>query len=603
MDHAFRCFTGFLLPNNNQKDAMDDIAAALLPRDLHLLQEPGFSSPDDSNRPNRVCICLSDLHFTDGTVGKQSADAVVWESVFETIMDVCVNEEAVELHLILAGDVVDMIRSSCWVEAGLYPWDRERREYRTKPDFKASYDDVLRKIMDGIVALHAQPPRPGHRPGFFYLLKHLPEALKAYAYENSITHAHKRSKVERVSTIALLGNHDKEVLVCNDVLKTFYEQCLGQPLSAASPNGMTDEYRRWIGKMYFNDENRFLGPGREQVPWTAFYWCDRGFRLFVTHGHWRDAENSRAIKGNTRDTSWNNSDGWNLKRWQNTAFAPFTRPCWGDTVVAALLSGFMIRCKTMLDELETELRAEGQWTTALESIFNTLKRVLDEMDLYRPNASATRRLLILTRELGGKGPVEKRVRQVIEKELFDNLHAWLNMEFTMKSATLVVRSIVWVSRRLLKLLAFVNFINIFHRKEQAGFIDLKFAYGLICALEWLQQLQRNAPSLRQMLNFTAFLDEYRNYGFRIHSEGHTHIPLQEDLYFRQPASPADRQNYTYVNFGTWRDQVKPTQSKKYRRFGVGRALVVLDKRGDAEREFGYYVQDITSWSDKADAWS
>lgn len=582
---------------------MIDIATPKLPQDLHLLQLPGFSSPEDPNRPNRVCICISDLHFTDGTVGNQSADAVVWESVFESIMDTCVNEDAVELHLILAGDVVDMIRSSQWVEAGLYPWDRDSDEYRTNPGFKAKYDGVLRKIMSGIVALHAQRPQPGHRPGFFYLLKQLPRALEAYAYENSITHAHRKSRIERISTLALLGNHDKEVLVSNDVLKMFYDECLGQRPDAATPDVLSDEYRRWIGKMYFNDENRFLGANRGQAPWTAFYWADRGFRLFVTHGHWRDAENNRSIRGSNPETTWANCDGWNLKRWQNMAFSPFTLPCWGDTVVAALLSGFMIRCKKKLVRFEAELRSEGQWTPEIESIFNTLKRVLDEMDLYRPNASATRRLLILTRELGKKGPVANRVRHAIEKELFDNLHAWLNMKFTVESATPLVRLIVRVSRVLLKFLGLMDYLNFFKQPGKAKFIDLKFAYFLILGLESLQQLQRNAPSLSAMQSFTAFLDEYRNYGFRIHSEGHTHIPLQEDLHFRQPARPDDRQNYTYVNFGTWRDQVKPTQSKKYRRYGVGRALVILDKQGEAGRNFGYYVQDITNWSDKADSWS
>jgi hypothetical protein len=568
-----------------------------LPEDLHLLQLPDFSDPTSLSRPNRICICISDLHFTDGTVGNQSADAVVWSSVFETIMDVCVNEEAEELHLILAGDVVDMIRSSRWVEAGLYPWDREREEYRTSPEFRAKYDGVLHEIMQGIIQLHAQPPAPGTRPGFFHLLKQLPKALKTYAYENSTTGAHRKSRIRHVSTLALLGNHDKEVLVNDAVLKLFYDQCLGQPFEPDTRDGTA--YRKWIGNMYFNDATRFLGANSTMAPWTPFYWGDPGFRLFVTHGHWRDAENNRAVRGSTPDTSWDNSDGWNLKRWQNIKFAPFTRPCWGDTVVAALLSGFMIRCKKILDRLEQELKSQEKWTPEIASIFNTLKRVLDEMDLYRPNSSATKRLLILTHEMRKKGPDANRVRFAIENEFFTNLHGWLNMKFTRDSATFGTRCIMWPFRSILNVMAFFNRFS-----GKAGFIDLRYAYGLIWLMEYFQTKQHNSPSLEEMHSFTAFLDKYRDYGFRIHSEGHTHIPLQEDLYFREPAEPRDRQNYSYVNFGTWRDQVQPTQQKKYRRFGVGRALVVLDKQGkDGTRAYGYYVQDITSWSDKADSWS
>ncbi len=582
---------------------MNDTTAAHLPQDLHLLQEPDFHQPDDPHRPNRICICLSDLHFTDGTVGNQSADAVVWENVFRSIMDTCVNEEAEELFLVLAGDVVDMIRSSRWVEAGIYPWDRESEQYRSDARFRADYDAVLARIMDRVVAIHAEPPEPGRLPGFFYLLKRLPDMLKDYTYENRITHTHKQSRVKRVRTLALLGNHDKEVLVSGAVLKTFYEKCLGQPLSASAPNGMSDEYRRWIGKMYFNEENKFLDANRELAPWTPFYWGDRGFRLFVTHGHWRDAENNRSIEGKTAEASWSNADGWDLKRWQKLGFAPFTQSCWGDTVVAVLLSRFMHRTKDRLSTIEAALKQAHQWGAEDEKLFNTLRRVLDEMDLYRPTAAATKRLLQLTRELRRTGAGSIQVRDAVEKELFDTLHVWLNTPFTQESAPAPVCWAVSIGRRI------INFLNYFNRHDKAGPIDLGVAYFLISSVEYLQRFQRNDPTLSQMRKFTAFLDDYRKYGFRIHSEGHTHIALQEDLFFPEPEQPASRKNYTYVNFGAWRDQVKPTQKKKYRRFGIGRALVVLDKQGKesledgkAKREFGYYAQDITSWSDGADAW-
>ncbi|HEY5993269.1 MAG TPA: hypothetical protein VIU46_01585 [Gallionellaceae bacterium] len=568
---------------------MNDIAKTKLPQDLHLLQLPGFADPDELSRPNRVCICISDLHFTDGTVGKQSADEVIWEDVFESIMDICVNEEAEELHLILAGDVVDMIRSSQWEDARIYPWDREREEYHSSPGFKKKYDDVLRKIMQGIVDLHAPADE---KSGFFSLLKRLPRALEQYDYKNNFTGTHKQSRIKRVSTLALLGNHDKEVLVCSDVLKMFNERCLGHP-------AFQDEYCRWIGRMYFDDEKRFLGAGSAQAPWTPFYWADRGFRLFVTHGHWRDADNCRSIPGGPHDPSWNTRDGWNLKRWQNMGFSPFTRPCWGDSVVAALLSAFMIRSKRRLETLQQQLKAEGKPESEIEAIFVTIKNVLDEMDLYRPNASAIMRLQILTRELRKMGGVAESARREIEEELFNSLRAWLNMEFTESSAPPSVRWKVWLGR------AFIYFLNLLNRWTATERIALGFAYFVVSMFESSEQDQRKEPTAPEMHAFTAFLDEYRQYGFRIHSEGHTHIPLQADLYFKQPDTPADRQNYTYVNFGTWRNQVKPTQSSKYRRFSVGRALVILDKikPGTREREFGYYVQDLTNWSDKFDGLS
>lgn len=85
-----------------------------VPQDFCLLQEAEFSDPSDEDRPNRLCICLSDVHFTDGTVGNQGADAVIWREVFERIKDLCVGHEIDELTIVLAGDVADMIRSAAW---------------------------------------------------------------------------------------------------------------------------------------------------------------------------------------------------------------------------------------------------------------------------------------------------------------------------------------------------------------------------------------------------------------------------------------------------------------------------------------------------------
>ncbi len=576
---------------------MDDTVAPPLPPGLHLLREPGFADPDDPHRPNRLCLCLSDLHFTDGTVGNQSADAVVWESVFENLMDLCVNEEAAELHLILAGDVVDMLRTSRWAEAGIFPWDRDSERYRNDPRFRADFENVLVSIMEGIIARHAQPPAEGRRAGFFHLLRQLPAALRRYSYANALTGSHRTSRIDRVNVVALLGNHDKEVLVSGKVLGMFYEQCLGRPLDPDAPNGLSPDYRRWVGSMYFNDEQRFAGAAPEQTPWTPFYWGDRGFRLLVTHGHWRDGANSRSVKAGPAGPGWCTRDGWRLADWQARAFAPFTLPCWGDTVVTGFQSGFSLRSARILADLEREIRAAGEWAPAVETLFHTLRRVLDEMDLYRPTATATKRVLQLTAGLRAQGPLANRVRHAIETELFNSLHSWLNLGFSVRAATPAIRLVVRAGRAVLNILHFFN-----RRSNGAGYIDLKFAYALIACVGYLQQFQRNAPSLAQMRTFAAFLDEYRRYGFRIHSEGHTHIPLQQDLYFSQPARPGNRQNYTYVNFGTWRDQVKPTQHRKYRRFGIGRVLVVLDKAGPAGRDYGYYVQDVVNWRDKADAW-
>ncbi len=129
-------------------------------------------------------------------------------------------------------------------------------------------------------------------------------------------------------------------------------------------------------------------------------------------------------------------------------------------------------------------------------------------------------------------------------------------------------------------------------------------------LAWFRSHHRQeAVTFKEMETFPAFLPEYRTYGFHIHGEGHTHNPLQAEPDIEKG------QNYTYINFGTWRDQIVEKNAgnwlKKllkrtkpsYRRRSVGRALFILDLKpapGDNQRRFCYWIADDLTWSDKLD---
>ncbi len=97
--------------------------APLLPENLALLHD--ISDLSDPNRPNRLCVCISDMHFTDGTVGNQSAEQAVWDAFFKESEATCLARNIEELTLVLDGDVIDMIRASAWAQAGVYPWQRD----------------------------------------------------------------------------------------------------------------------------------------------------------------------------------------------------------------------------------------------------------------------------------------------------------------------------------------------------------------------------------------------------------------------------------------------------------------------------------------------
>jgi len=98
------------------------------------------------------------------------------------------------------------------------------------------------------------------------------------------------------------------------------------------------------------------------------------------------------------------------------------------------------------------------------------------------------------------------------------------------------------------------------------------------------------------------MPSYQHYNFQIHGEGHTHEPIQEELNVKV------KYPSTYINFGTWRDQILFREGSGYRRRGVLRAFFILDivnddrsTKGESPRTFDYFVQDVVHWSDYKDA--
>lgn len=521
---------------------------AITEQDLQLtLDTLQPASAGSGTASNRLCVVISDVHFTDGTVGNQSAEETVWADFFSDLRNTCENQHIDQLTLILDGDVVDMIRTSVWAEAGVYPWQR------SEPKFK----DCLHKIMDGIRLLHDRPPEQEDQSGgFFYHLKRLPDDLKD------------QNPNFDLNVLVLLGNHDKEIFADPEVLRRFYEDCLGQPVSSLKP-----EYRAWIGNMYFGDANRFKA--NDSVPWLPFYWGDADLRLFVTHGQWRDRSNCLAIAAADGAPSWNTKDGWSVTTWQKLNYRPFTEACFGDTVAAGVLSTFIWRSKTQLAALVPPPPG-----------LDRIQRILDELDLYRPSSAAVSRILQET----GRSSTDANVRGIIENELFRALKDWLSWDYTLASAPGSQRLGLTLARYWLK---FTESFLMYR-------IQLQFVRGVLKVLDWLEQIRpssvysEDGASLKNLLAFPTFQEALLKQGFQIHGEGHTHTPLQAEADIDSPT----RKNFTYVNFGAWRDQIVDKENGGYRRRGIGRSLYVLKLQDPPT--YRYFVRDNLSWSDRMD---
>lgn len=491
-------------------------------------------------RPNRMCVVVSDLHFTDGTVGFQNLDHYTWEAFYNSILQRCITYYINELVLVLDGDIVDIIRSSKWAEKGVYPWERERTE-----DF--SY--VVNAIIRDIIKEHSS---------FFDWLKNLEANLT-----RDTKKLHPQAAFEKLKIVITVGNHDKELLCDNDALTYFYEQGLGIKLS-----DINKERRELMGEMY-GDKNMFLD--ENIAPYLPFYYGDTGFRFFTTHGQWRDKDNCAKISAENGLPAWSVEEGWDIKTWQALKFSPFFKPCFGDSVAAGVLSTFIYKAKKQLDQIPNH-----------DPVIDT---VLDELDLYRPTFAAIGRIL----ELTANKDQDAEVAQVIESILYECLMAWLDWDFTLQSSPPLRRLGLIFAKWLLKRLELWG-----HNLHISGIV------AMVKMLKFTTP-QYISPSFHEMAKFPSFLPAYAHYGFQIHGEGHTHEPLQEE-----PNIKNEQRRSTYINFGTWRDQIVPREKQGYRRRGMLRALFILDLENRTKskdrfpRSFDYFVIDALTWSDLND---
>ena len=495
----------------------------------HTLPNMAFLPPSTATR--RLCVCISDIHCTDCTVGNQTGESGDWAHLFDEILGAAVGAQ--ELVLVLNGDIVDLIRSGRWTEAGVYPWQRDH------PDFPA----VLLSIMRGIVRWHATEDGPGGRPGFFYQLRQFKQTL-----------AEREPGID-IRVVPIVGNHDKELLVDNAARQLFYEACLDWP------HGMPDAaYTQWVDAMY--------GPKVRATPaWMPFYYGDTGFALFATHGQWRDPMNCRDIAG------WRCRQGWQPARWQADAFAPFTEPCFGDTIAAGLLSGFIWDAKEKLRErARHRLVAERHVD---QDALNRIAAILDEMDLYRPALKGILRIMEEAKRQR-KTDVDRDIIRIVTDTFRDQLVRWLKRDATRIFAS---ARMCWALRLLSALVKVWN--------EATILLVLK-------VIAYFQEPERSIdPST--LLTLPGFSEAYRSHGFRLHVEGHTHVALEADLGFERPAAAA---SYTYVNLGAWRSQIYPKANnpQRYRRRGIARALFIASERLEGDRmEVRYWVLDLTRW--------
>ncbi len=384
---------------------------------------PGLTLwPASDAKKNRLCVLISDIHCTDCTVGNQTASETDWKMFFEQMefavcnpgdtMQTPTDQRIDELLLILNGDVIDLIRSSKWAEAGVYPWNRDHPRF----------EELVMAIMRDIVTIHARDREEGSRQpysGFFHWMRASVAAL--------------REKGIAVSIVPIVGNHDKELQVVPAARRMLYEECLG-----LTADMIPDRYRAWVARQ--------LGTkAEERYPALPFYFADSGLRLLATHGQWRDKDNCRATP------RWRPSHGWTPQAWREEQFKAFSDPCFGDTVAAGMLSRFIWSVTRRLDE-----SMPGA---------DRIRCLLDEMDLYRPSVAAVVRLLSESRRMARAEPGARGLHDMVLRCFRESLAEWIGHRATWQSA----RGKTWFGLCLLFALSRVKCyrLNIFLMRRMA----------------------------------------------------------------------------------------------------------------------------------------
>lgn len=383
---------------------------------------------DAAGTDHQIAVLISDIHCTDCTVGNQTADETDWENYFrelEVMLDASVAPTS-EVLLILNGDVVDLLRSGKWAAANVYPWQRDKPEFRR----------IVLDIMHDIVEMHAQHPvDENNASGFFHYLQDLVQNL--------------RKKISRVSIIPTVGNHDKELQVVPEARAIYYQQCLG--LTAEDLN---DDYRNWVAAQMGSDP-------KETWPLLPFYFADPHLRLFATHGQWRDSTNSRATR------LWSYCKGWQPQLWQQEQYQPFSDPCFGDTIASGLLSHFIWNATRAIVQDVIPRAVNRSRDDGIDHILNVLR----EMDLYRPSASAVVRLLQEARKLDLSDQNNRRLYQTVVDQYRNSLQTWLAHPETFGLASLLNKVVMhvisflshlhwaWLDTALMRLMAWASDMN------------------------------------------------------------------------------------------------------------------------------------------------
>lgn len=218
-----------------------------------------------------MLVVISDIHFVDGTAGEHNLPYSAFESVFlSDIASLAKDKGAKEIKLLLLGDIIDLIRSTRWLETATAdrPWGNNGLKDIPKPQNGSITEKICLRILGQV---SDSDLKKSNRPNFTLLpsdtiLSKNWETFKLFREFGEVLKNKFQIEIP-VKIIYVPGNHDR---LCNlyPSVRDEIKKLLGITIMSNTVEGYpTDE---WWYKSDFKDEEYgvYARHGHEFDPWN-----------------------------------------------------------------------------------------------------------------------------------------------------------------------------------------------------------------------------------------------------------------------------------------------------------------------------------------------
>ncbi len=210
-----------------------------------------------------MLVVISDLHFIDGTAGDHNLPYDAFKSVFlSDIASLVRDKGAIELKILLLGDIIDLLRSTKWLEGGFdsenRPWGKNGLKDIPTPQQKSPTEKMCLEIL-GYNASDTLDLNAAISPDSVPIDSILAKNWKTFKLFRGLT-VHPEQFIGKDITVEIIylpGNHDR---LCNlyPSLRKALKELLGLTINEKTVEGYDKGNGNWRFKNEFIDEDYWV---------------------------------------------------------------------------------------------------------------------------------------------------------------------------------------------------------------------------------------------------------------------------------------------------------------------------------------------------------